>query len=361
MVLIDNVGAFRQGWEAGERGRWFDTFQAIAGDGRQVGVHFVVSADRSAAVPTALSSVIQRRLILRLAGEMEYANLSTPQDLFDATSPPGRGFLEGFEVQVAVLGGTANTARQASAVAKLGEDLASGPAPSPSLRIERLPERVQLSDLPVEVHGQPVLGLADDTLGPLSFVPEGPLLVVGPPQSGKSSTLATIALAARRWQPGIPLAYLGAGRSPLRTFLPWDEAAEGADPVATMAKELADVLSSMQSPGRLPMVVIVEGLSEFLNTSADTPLQDLFRVCRDAGALVVAGSETGSMSSTWPLLQPVKAARHGIALQPDQIDGDAVFKTPFPRLSRAEFPPGRGLYVRGGRVVRVQCALPEVE
>jgi S-DNA-T family DNA segregation ATPase FtsK/SpoIIIE len=67
------------------------------------------------------------------------------------------------------------------------------------------------------------------------------------------------------------------------------------------------------------------------------------------------------MSSSWPLLQVIKSARHGIALQPDQLDGDTIFKTSFPRMARSESPTGRGMYVRAGRITRVQCALPELD
>jgi S-DNA-T family DNA segregation ATPase FtsK/SpoIIIE len=73
----------------------------------------------------------------------------------------------------------------------------------------------------------------------------------------------------------------------------------------------------------------------------------------------VAEGDTAQLGSSWPLLQAVKVARHGIILQPDQSDGDAVLRTEFPRVSRGEFPPGRGLYVRAGRAVRVQVALPD--
>ena len=43
----------------------------------------------------------------------------------------------------------------------------------------------------------------------------------------------------------------------------------------------------------------------------------------------------------------------------DQAEGDAIFRTSFPRISRAEFPPGRGLLVEGGKTRKVQIALPD--
>ncbi len=79
---------------------------------------------------------------------------------------------------------------------------------------------------------------------------------------------------------------------------------------------------------------------------------------RDLGHAVFADGETSAMGATWGLLQTLKATRSGIVLVPDQYDGETVFKTPFPKLSRADYPPGRGLYVRDGLAHKVQVALP---
>ena len=43
----------------------------------------------------------------------------------------------------------------------------------------------------------------------------------------------------------------------------------------------------------------------------------------------------------------------------DGKTGETLFKTPFPRTTRHEFPAGRGLMVQGGQVTKVQVALPE--
>jgi len=48
-----------------------------------------------------------------------------------------------------------------------------------------------------------------------------------------------------------------------------------------------------------------------------------------------------------------------LALQPDQLEGTSVYKTAFPRVTRGQFPIGRGLLVAGGRTAIVQIGLPE--
>ena len=106
--------------------------------------------------------------------------------------------------------------------------------------------------------------------------------------------------------------------------------------------------------------MVVDGIADLLNSDADYPLQDFLKVCRGIGALIIAEGEVNDLAGSWPLLQQLKASRRGIVLQPDQTDGDSLFRVSFPRLSRADFPVGRGLYVAAGRFERVQVARPRV-
>jgi S-DNA-T family DNA segregation ATPase FtsK/SpoIIIE len=55
----------------------------------------------------------------------------------------------------------------------------------------------------------------------------------------------------------------------------------------------------------------------------------------------------------------VKSGRRGFSLQPDQMEGDMLYKTTFPRAKRSEFPAGRGWLVEAGRVRKVQVAIVE--
>ena len=105
--------------------------------------------------------------------------------------------------------------------------------------------------------------------------------------------------------------------------------------------------------------MVIEGLTDFLSGPAELPLQELIKVLRAGDHLLLAESETSTLSSSWPLIQAVRSARRGLALQPDQLEGDGIFRTAFPRIARAEFPPGRGLLVEGGKTRKVQIALPD--
>jgi S-DNA-T family DNA segregation ATPase FtsK/SpoIIIE len=285
---------------------------------------------------------------------MDYAIADAPADAFGVGTPPGRGFLDGREVQVAVIGGDGDLSTQGSAIEQFGSALARHRvivAPP----IETLPARVALSELRAG-GDRPVVGLSDDTLAPLEFRPEGCFLVAGPPRSGRSTAVATMLRSLTRHRPGTELVLLGQRRSPLTSVVAWAAAAHGPTEIEQLAVKLTSRFA--ETAGR-SIVVVVEAIGELLDTEADMPLQQLLRVCRDHGAFVVAEGETSTVGGSWPLLQAVKSSRFGLVLQPDQMDGEMLFKTPFPRTTRPEFPAGRGLMVQGGQVCKVQVALPE--
>jgi S-DNA-T family DNA segregation ATPase FtsK/SpoIIIE len=66
------------------------------------------------------------------------------------------------------------------------------------------------------------------------------------------------------------------------------------------------------------------------------------------GHLVVSDGEPTPLSGLQPLLQAARSSRVGLVLQPEQADG-TVFRSQFPRVKRADFPAGRGLYVAKGQ------------
>ena len=80
------------GYEGNEKSKWLDLFVSIAQEGRPVGVHVILTADRPAALTSSLASTMQRRIVLRLSSESDMAILGIPPGVITAASPPGRGF-----------------------------------------------------------------------------------------------------------------------------------------------------------------------------------------------------------------------------------------------------------------------------
>jgi S-DNA-T family DNA segregation ATPase FtsK/SpoIIIE len=351
LLLIDGFPSFREDFEipAG-RSQWYDVFRDILADGRRLGMHVALTGDRAGAVPTAIGSLVQRRVVLRLA-EDGYGMLDVPSDILSPASPPGRAIVDGFETQIAVLGGSRAVADQSDAVRRLAEAMMRANV-SPAPAIGSLPKEVALSALPDAHADAPVLGVSDIDLGPYGFEPSGTFLVAGPPASGRSTALASLAASLARFDPETRLYYLGSARSPLASSPLWTDTALTPSEAAELAKDLAVAVADADTEGRI--AVFVESIGDFLQTPADSAIVELVRAARRSDHLVVAEAETSAWGSSWPLLGEVKNGRRGLLLQPDSIEGDLILKTPLPRLNRSEFPPGRGMYIHKGSFTRVQ-------
>ncbi|MDA8356982.1 MAG: FtsK/SpoIIIE domain-containing protein [Actinomycetota bacterium] len=355
-VLVDGIGAFRQAFDTGDANRSFDQFVSIVQDGRPVGVHVIVTADRVAALPSVLSSAMQQRVVLRMANESDLAVLGVARDGFDEHSPPGRAFRDGRELQVAVFGGSSNISDQAAALQRLGAAMrANGVSEAPA--VERLRERVALDDLPSALNGLPVLGVREVDLAPATFQPKGAFLVAGPPGSGRTSALASVVRSICRWDPRARTALFGQLRSPLANAVEWTWTALGPDAIAAEARTLATLLGAEAEPG--PVAILIEDLTELLNGPADAPIGELVRTALGQGCLVIADGDPGALGGMSSTLQLIKSSRYGIALQPEQSEGQAVFRTSFPRVNRGQFPVGRGLFVEGGKTGVVQMAIAD--
>jgi S-DNA-T family DNA segregation ATPase FtsK/SpoIIIE len=356
LLLVDNFGAFRQAYELNYSARAFETLEGIAADGRGVGVHVIATADQSGVFTASMNSVIQSRLALRLTSDMDFTVLGVPPDVFSATTPPGRGFMDDSEVQVAVIGGEANIAKQAAEITKLVKAMERA-AVAPAPPVARLPELVTLSSIVLTPGEPPTLGIYDQTLAPMPFEPAGVFIVAGPPQSGKTTAVTTMVASLRRAKPSVRLVLFAARRSQLAAAADWAKIVAHTDDIASDAGTLVAAIGS-DAPEAADLVVVLEHVGDHTGSLHEDAVLELVKACRGNDLFVIAEGETSTLSG-WGLMQAVRQDKYGIVLQPDEGDGDTLFTTSFPRLKRADFPVGRGMYVRGGRTFRVQVATPD--
>jgi S-DNA-T family DNA segregation ATPase FtsK/SpoIIIE len=357
IILLDGFAAFRQQYESADGGRWFDALANLAADGRPLGIHLILTADRPASLPSRFSSRVQRRLVLRLADDNDYFAAGAEAGALTLDSPPGRGLLGRAEFQVALFGGATGTTAQSRAISQLAAAMRRQQVPD-APRVEQLPEIVRLSELPAMAEGRPAIGVADDSLGPAGFRPDGVFLISGPPASGRTTAVATAIIALDRAAPGVVPVLFGGKRSPLASLGIWQQIATDPAEVAEAAAKI-DQAAAGSGEGVQRYAVVIEAVSEFLSTVADAPLAAMIKTLTRLGHVVIAEAETSALGGGWPLLNAVKSGRTGLALQPEQGDGTIVYKTDFPRGRRADYPPGRGLLVEGGRVRLLQVAIPE--
>ena len=352
LLLIDGFPTFRAEYEAVTgRADAYQVFQQVMTDGRSVGIHVALTADRGQAVPTALQSTIQKRVVLRLSDSDAYAMVGAPRDVLSPESPPGRAIVDGLETQIAVIAGTTDPRAQAQAIGEFAEAMRrQGRTDAPPVRA--LPELYPITELPAHLDGRPVLGLSGDTLGPLAFDPTGLFVVAGPPQSGRSNALQAMAESLRRADPTVRRYYVGSSRSPLRDAVAWDGVATDGGSASRLINELLQ-----DEQGLAGVAVFLEGASEYATSLAEMPLSDFAKRVKRGDGLLVAEGETSDWTTGFGLLGDIKSSRRGVVLQPDTHDGEVVLKTAFPRLLKREFPLGRAMLAAGGKTVRVQFPL----
>ena len=360
ILLIDGFAAFRDIYDAtATTVQLFSMLARVMAEGRAVGIHVALSAERPNAISTSLSASVQQRLILRQADEGAYSTLGVPKDVLSSQSPAGRGvfFEQSNEIQIAVLNASPDTEQQAGAIDKLAKSMVQAQI-SPAPAVERLPRFITMQEIPTTVDGLPVLGMDEAELRPLPFVPQGTFIVAGMPGTGRTTTLRSLANVLRRWDSRVPMYYIGPSRSDVHAESVWTDVALTEDDITQLAADITPLVASL-AQDRPGAILMIESLSEFIGSSIENDLVGLIRSARRNGHFVIGESEMAGWSSAWPIVSEIRNGRRGLVLQPDQDDGDSLFRVSFPRVKRADFPLGRGIFVDAGKYRTVQVPFPD--
>ncbi|HWH92295.1 MAG TPA: FtsK/SpoIIIE domain-containing protein [Baekduia sp.] len=345
VVLVDGYGAFAAAYERVDFGEPVQLLARLAAEGRPLGLHVVVTADRRADVPGALAGVVPRRLVLRLADADELVALGVPRTaVAGADLPPGRGFLQdGTEFQIALPGD----------LDALGAQLAERDhLRAPAVGV--LPTHIARDRLPVpEGPLCATLGVDDELLGPATLdLADGSFLVLGPRGSGRSTTLATIAHSLRGAERELPLHLLAPRRSPIADDPVFSSSTIGVEACGAAAQRLA--------AGDEPSVILVDDAIELAEGPAALAFDDLLRRARDGNVRLVAAADPAGLQRLFGgWLRELRQDGRGLLLSPSgESDGD-LLGARLPRAAAAgPLPPGRGYLVLRGVARLVQVAAP---
>lgn len=363
LLLVDGysnlAAAFTGGGYSNPLDQWLDLFHRIVLDGRQVGIHVVITADRRGGVPPLLQSAIANRIVLRQSDESGYGDHGIP--LAQARTldlAAGRGLWQATELlQVACVADTGEGPAQAAALARCGAELRVRQGP-PALRTAPLPEVVAEAPAPARGDGAGDgltfgLGVADLTLEPVVVdMAHSHFLIAGLPRSGRS-TAATVAaggLAAAGadvWAigpSGSPLAALGSG--PRQAF---------GRPEALVGV-LDELVTLLEFRSDQPRVLVVDDLDAL----EDPGLASLWeRLVKFDDLRVVATIETRSHAgfSMNAMLNEVRKARRSLFLQPEEpVELFQMTGVKAPIRPGTPMPPGRGILLTDRRPTLVQVA-----
>lgn len=361
VVLLDAYSGATSALERLDGGRVIERLERLVVDGPSVGVHFVITADRRAAVPSALTSVVTTRLVLRMADKDDYPLLGVDHAVSkDARMPPGRGFIQGtIEIQVAVRK-SADAVVEHQALLTLIEK-AQQRWPDQGRRLGRMPAQVPGSAVPEPTSTFELpFAIGDLEVAPVCVdLTEGHALVTGPPRSGRSSTLGVLARAASRAPEPAALALFVARRSLLEGLVDWRVGpvdASSPDAIRGAVAEIRGLLSE-----GLSVVCFVDD-ADGLPDGAGVALEELSRHSRDHPLRFVAAVDNRwALRAYGGLVPELRKSKQGVLLTPDiELDGDLVgtrLRPPFESLIGV----GRGFLVHRGISELIQVAQPDFD
>jgi len=356
LLMVDGWDGFNQEYDAVDHGRPVDTLLRLAREGGAMGLRLVVTGDRQLLTGRA-ASAFPDKLLLRLPDRGDYLLANVPHRSVPDHLPEGRGLLPDgpVEVQVALPGTDPAGPQQvaalralAAASAELTRDV--DPARLP-FQVRPLPEHLDAAACPLPTGRGPLwtlIGAAGDaatTVG-VDLAADGPgFLIAGPPRSGRSNALATVAMSLLAT--GTRIALVLPRRSPLR----WLQQQPGVVGVFGPG----DGEAVRDAAAASPLVVLVDDV----HTMTDAPIGDVLTeilAADDGRRAVVASGGSDELSITFRgLPMAVRASRAGLLLQPRGPDGD-LLGARIPRMTSSRLP-GRGLLVLGGEITPVQTAL----
>lgn len=365
LVLLDRWEGFTTTLGEVDGGRLTDAIMVILREGASVGVHLVITGDRSL-LSGRISATTEDKLALRLADRSDYTMVGLSPRTLPEEPGPGRAFRAetAVETQIALLAPDPSGQGQAAALAQIAQAAQERDADVPRayrpFRVDVLPSQLSF-DRAWELREEPtgplfgLVGVGGDELTGLGpdLAARAPTFVVGgPAKSGRSTVLLTMAMSLLRG--GSVLAVCAPKASPLRELA----GREGVLALWTDAELAAvDLTAVLAEAGERPLVVLLDDAELLKDCDAKDVLRALAKgLAGPRRGLVLGGGaeDLGAGFSGWHV--DVRKNRQGALLCPQSSADMDLIGVKVPRSSiGGEVKPGPALLNLGdGRLVTVQ-------
>ncbi|MCW2903575.1 MAG: cell division FtsK/SpoIIIE [Streptosporangiaceae bacterium] len=375
VLLLDRWEGFVGAFENYDYGRLVESVLRLLREGAAVGLRAVFTGDRSG-LGGQVSTVFERRLVLRMADPQDYAYAGIQEKQVPSVMPPGRALEQAGpgeplrESQIGLLCEDPSGTAQVAALQEITRSCAS--------RYGRLPHRMRplhVDELPVRVSYEEALGLDPDFRAPsplwtlvgvggdalapvgIDLLAEGPgFVVAGPPRSGRSTTLGTMVRCLLDPAVGVglvPVVLITPRRSPLRDLA----GRPGVLGVLDLTAGEDDLEALLEHEHRY--VVVVDDAELVDETELDDALRKVLRTARDGEHAVILGGTTEDLGRGYRgFLSDGRRSRSGVLLSVRSPDDGDVLGLRLPRNASGAGPTGRGIFVAVGVTTQIQVALP---
>ncbi|MDB1087109.1 FtsK/SpoIIIE domain-containing protein [Streptomyces sp. ACA25] len=361
MVLLDRWETFEKTLSDYDGGALLTGLLTLLREGASVGIHVVLAGDRSV-FSTRISSTTENKLVLRMNEKSEYSMIGVPQRSVPDNIPSGRALraVDKAEVQIALLARDATGQAQAAALQSIAsrrtEQDAGIPPSARPFRVDLLPDRLSPEEaaahLPLTRPGPlwAMVGVGGDELAAvgvdLAMTPS--FVVGGPPRSGRSTVLLTMALSLLG--AGTPLVVAAPRRSPLRGLAgrPGVLALFGEADIPR--EELEEVLQEEAGP----VVVVVDDADMLQQTKAEPVLSGIIRTGAEHGRGLLLAGQTERLSagfSGW--FAEMRRNRQGALLSPQAVGDGELIGGKIPRSRLGAGRPGRAFFHAGDGPLRM--------
>nr|WSX75367.1 FtsK/SpoIIIE domain-containing protein [Streptomyces sp. NBC_00899] len=335
-----------------EDGRMISQVATLLREGAAAGVHVIATSER-ALTAGRIAALNDNRLILRMNDVGDYAMQGIERQRIPSEMGPGRGFRTegGGELQVAVLPAGLSGQEQAEALRLIGAEATRRdrdvPARDRPFRIETLPATVSFAEAYARAGAaerRPLMGLVGlggDDVAPVWVDFSGvasTYVIAGPPGSGRSTALASLALSLLRAGTGVVA--MAPRESPLRAL----EGRRRAAVVTSLSPTEQELTAALEEAGGAPAVILVDDADLLSMTPADNWLRDVATSGRDRSlGVAVAGASESLVSPLSSWLGPVRRSRKGLLLSPQSIGEGDILGIRLPHnVIRTNRTPGRG-------------------
>ncbi|MET0448339.1 MAG: FtsK/SpoIIIE domain-containing protein, partial [Aeromicrobium sp.] len=367
VLMLDRWEGFLGGLAEIEGGSLFDQVQNFLREGASAGLHLVITGDRQL-VNARMGSLIEHKIGLKLPDKSDYSLIGLQPRKLPDDVPEGRGFRSesGLELQFALLGPDTTGQAQAADLRRMAADAverhAGVPRSARPFRVDVLPTRLTFDEawaIREDTSPRPLwalVGVGGDELTAVGLdLVRTPLAMVGgPPRSGRSTVLMSIAESLLRG--GAELVIAAPRPSPLRDLAGRD----GVRAVLTTSELAADELKPLIEDGDGPVVLLIDDGELLKDVDAKDYLKSLQRTCGDTGRAIVLGGDSSEIGSGFSGWQVEIKGRQGVIINPQGVTDGELIGVRMPRSSiNAQAQAGRVLANLGDGVLRtIQAPLP---